>query len=446
MNALKQYIDIYREHAALIDSHSAQMLSRFRAEALSRLETMKLPAMGTDFYPVSNLEKWLGADYGLNLGRRILTANPDDVFRCGVPNLPAWHYYVAADMLMPSSVKSPEEGCMVESFFHASEDNKKLISRGYNSIADIANPLVALNTLLCQDGVYVRITKHTHLSKPLQIVNMLEGTFNMMAVRRLLVEVEEGAEASIVLCDHTMAKQASLLSLQTVEVLMHPQSKLQFYDLEESNGTSIRLSSLYASIEKDAELLIDGITVANGNTRNEYFCNLEGSGATLELLGMAIEDGEKCIDTYSRINHKIGNCRSNELVKYVADDKSNCGFEGLILVDEGAVNTESYQANRNLLGSSEAKVVSRPQLEIYNDDVKCSHGSAIGQLDEQQLFYMLTRGISQQQARLMLKQAFMADVVDSVRLEPLRQRLHVMVERRMNGDSRAACSDCKMNK
>ncbi|MDE6637845.1 MAG: SufD family Fe-S cluster assembly protein, partial [Muribaculaceae bacterium] len=131
----------------------------------------------------------------------------------------------------------------------------------------------------------------------------------------------------------------------------------------------------------------------------------------------------------------------DEVFKYVVDDDAVGSFAGLIYVAEGAMKTEAYQSNRNLVGSDSSKMHSKPQLEIYNDDVKCSHGTAIGQLDEKQLFYMMTRGISEEQARLMLKQAFMSDVIDGISLPPLRDRLKLMVERRFAGEQ-TACSSC----
>ena len=178
----------------------------------------------------------------------------------------------------------------------------------------------------------------------------------------------------------------------------------------------------------------------NGTTRNEFFTRFSGKHARLRMLGMGIEDDRRRLDTYSRISHDVSDCTTDELFKYVVDDEAMGAFAGLIYVAEGASKTEAYQSNRNLVGSETAKMHSKPQLEIYNDDVKCSHGTAIGQLDKNQLFYMMTRGISEDQARLMLKQAFMSDVIDGISLPPLRDRLKLMVERRFAGEKTACAS------
>ncbi len=198
---------------------------------------------------------------------------------------------------------------------------------------------------------------------------------------------------------------------------------LDYYDLEESTEKTSRLSSLYLRQEEGSHVLIDGITLYNGDTRNEYYCRLEGSHADLKLLGMGIEDYSRHLDSYSRIDHIAGDCHTDELFKYVVDDEAVGAFAGLIYVKPGADKTEAYQSNRNIVGSDRARMFSKPQLEIYDDDVKCSHGTAIGQLDEMQVFYMQTRGIPEETAKLLLKQAFMADVIDGVRLPWLKERL-----------------------
>ncbi len=253
--------------------------------------------------------------------------------------------------------------------------------------------------------------------------------------------MEEESEAKVLICDHTQTPGIDFCSVQVIEVMAGKGSRLDFYDLEESTQTTSRLSSLWLSQEEGSEVLLDSMTLYNGTTRNEFFTRFAGRHAKLRMLGMGIEDESRRLDTHSKIAHDVAECTTDELFKYVVDGNAMGAFAGLIYVAEGAVKTEAYQSNRNLVGSETAVMHSKPQLEIYNDDVKCSHGTAIGQLDEQQLFYMMTRGISEEQARLMLKQAFMSDVIDGISLPPLRDRLKLMVERRFAGEQ-TACASC----
>lgn len=176
-------------------------------------------------------------------------------------------------------------------------------------------------------------------------------------------------------------------------------------------------------------------------TRNEYTVDLDGERSALTMAGMVIASGRQVADNSPLVRHHGTRTRSNQMFKYVLDGQSAGSFEGCIRVDEEAKLTEAYQSNRNLIASPDARMHTRPQLEIYCDDVRCSHGATTGQLDAQALFYMRTRGIPEAQARTMLRQAFMADVIDTVPIEGLRDRMRILIERRFNGLS-ASCADC----
>ncbi|MDE6297007.1 MAG: SufD family Fe-S cluster assembly protein, partial [Muribaculaceae bacterium] len=321
------------------------------------------------------------------------------------------------------------------------EKDTQSFGKYYGKAADMSNLIVALDTMLVQDGFYLRIKKGVKLEKPLQLVNILQNGMPLMAVRRMLIIVESGAEAKLLVCDHTQNPDVDFLSLETIEIFVEENASFDFYSLEESTVKTHRISSLYLEQKQESHVVIDGITLYNGESRNEYFCKFKGENASLRLLGMGIEDDDRSISTFSRITHAVPRCKSDELFKYSIDDYAHGSFTGRIYVSPGAVKTEAYQSNRNLVGSNTARMESKPELEIYNDDVKCSHGSATGQLDPMEMFYMRTRGIDEPTARLLLKQAFMADIIDGVRVDVLRDRLHLLVERRFAGAS-SACASC----
>ena len=194
-----------------------------------------------------------------------------------------------------------------------------------------------------------------------------------------------------------------------------------------------------------ANVLVNGITLTNGLTRNNYYVELDGEYAESSLCGMAILDKEQQVDTYTHITHAVPNGTSDELFKNVLNDRAVGAFSGRILVKEGAEKTVANQTNRNLCATREARMYSKPQLEIYADDVKCSHGMSTGQLDENALFYMRSRGIPFEETRMLLSVAFTADVIEHVRLEALKDRLHKLVEKRFRGEL-AKCADCRICK
>ncbi|MBD5420142.1 MAG: Fe-S cluster assembly protein SufD [Bacteroides sp.] len=446
MGALDQYIALWQEHGALIDAKAPEALNRLRPEAASSLIERGLPSPKDEDYRHTDLDRILAPDFGVNVGRVKIDVNPSETFRCDVPMLSTSLFLIVNDAFAETAGcrRMLPEGVDVMSLAAYARSNPGFVSDHYGRLADMANPIVALNTLLCQDGIVIRVRKGVKVEPTIQIVNIFNNSAALLAARRVLIVMEEDAEAKVLVCDHTQSSDVDFCSVQVVEVYAGERSRLDFYDLEESTRRTSRLSSLWLRQEAGSEVLLDAMTLYNGTTRNEFYTSFAGRHARLRMLGMGIEDDSRRLDTYSRIAHDVPDCNTDELFKYTVDDEAMGAFSGLIYVAEGASKTEAFQSNRNLVGSDTAKMHSKPQLEIYNDDVKCSHGTAIGQLDEKQLFYMMTRGISEAQARFMLKQAFMSDVIDGISLAPLRDRLKLMVERRFAGE-KAACASCPVS-
>ena len=445
MNALTQYIELYRQVKDVFDAGSAPVINALRPSALEALEGAKLPAKGTENYEHTDLQALLAPDYGINVERRSLGINPADTFSCHVPNMSTALFFLSGDSFAKThnSHAHLPEGMIVSSLRHAALTHPELVETHYGKIASLENPLVALNTLMAQDGVFIYVPKGVKVERPLQLVSMLRGAVPMMAVRRLLIVIEDGAEACLLCCDHTQDTDREHMNLQTVEIYCGANARFDMYELEESSAHTKRLSSLYVNMGRGANVLLDGITLFNGTTRNEYYARFLDEGGELQILGMGIEDGERCLDNYLLVRHDKPRCKSEELFKYVVDDNATGAFTGRVYVAPGADKTEALQSNRNLVASSQARMFSKPQLEIYADDVKCSHGTAIGQLDPMQIFYMRTRGLSEEDAKTLLRQAFMADVIAPVRLERLRDRLRHLVDMRLDGTATSAsCATC----
>lgn len=443
MSALTQYLELYELNRKLVCNNSVDTLNKFRDEAFDHLSKAGLPDTHQEKYRHTDLNKLLSTDYGINLARVPIDVNPAASFKCDVPNMSTALFFLINDI--PASTQNATHGLPDNIFVGSIKEGVKrypeIVEKYYGSIAKTDNPLTALNTLFAQDGFMLYVPRGVKVEKTLQLVNILQNTAPLMAVRRLLIIIEENASAKLLVCDHTQNPDTDFLSLQTIEIIAEQGSHFDFYDLEESTPRTNRLSTLYVKQQRDSNVLVNGITLYNGYSRNEYLCDLDEENAHLELLGMGIEDDKRVLDTQSAINHNAPHCHSNELFKYVADDEARAIFSGRIYVAPGAVGTEAYQSNRNILGNDTAHIFTNPELEIYNDDVKCSHGAAIGQLDENQIFYMRTRGIDLDAAKLLLKQAFMADVIGGIRVPALAERLRILVEHRFMG-SDSSCNSC----
>lgn len=446
MNALQQYIDLYHEHRTLVDGHAPEALNALRPAALAALEGVRLPRKGAEDYEATDLEAVFATDYGVNLNRLPFDIDPAESLRCDVPNLSTCLLHTFNDVPHISDLARRNlAGAEVMTLAEAATRRPDVLKAHLGRLSSKGDATAALNSLLAQDGLLVYVPAGITASKPIQLLNILSAARPTMAVRRLLVVAEADAHVRLLACDHTQGGGVQCLNLQVVEVVAGPRATVDYYDMEESGADTRRVSTIFVEQHEGSEVLIDGITLTNGLTRNNYHIEVGGQHASTQLLGMTIASGKQHVDTRSFVSHNVGHCTSNQMFKYVLSDQAVGAFAGKVLIKEGCPRVEAYQGNRNLCASSEAKMYTKPQLEIYTDDVKASHGTTIGQLDQEAMFYMRTRGVPEDEARRLLMQAFMADVIDGVRLDVLRDRLHHLVEKRFDG-TLAACEGCAICK
>ncbi len=447
MRAEQQYIDLFTRYEDLVSKHSAAVMNAPRAEAFANFERMGFPSVKSEDYKYTDVEQAFAPDYGVNINRLAIPVNPYDVFRCDVPNLSTSLYFVVNDSFYEKMMPKAHlpEGVYAGGLKRFAEEYPEVAARYYGKVAQSSHDgLIALNTMLAQDGFVLYVPEGITLERPIQLINILRSDVDTMANRRVLVIMEPRSMAKLLVCDHSI-DDVKFLATQVVEVFAGEGAYFDYYDLEESSVSTTRFASVHVKQEAMSNVLINGITLNNGLTRNNYYIELCGEHAETALCGLSVADREQHVDTYSLITHAVPNCTSNELFKYILNDRAVGAFSGRILVKEGAENTTAYQANRNLCATREARMYSKPQLEIYADDVKCSHGMTTGQLDENALFYMRSRGIPLNEARMMLSVAFTADVIDCVRLDVLKDRLHKLVEKRFRGEL-ARCADCHICK
>lgn len=447
MKAEQQYIDLFSQCEDLICRKSVPVLNALRAEAFAHFERLGFPSLQGEDYKYTDVAKAFAPDYGLNLNRLDIPVNPYDVFRCDVPNLSTSLYFVVNDVFYNKELPKAHlpEGVYAGGLMEFARLYPEIAARYYGHGASMEdNALVALNTMLAQDGFVFYVPRGVVVERPVQLVNIFRSDVDTMANRRLLFIVEEDAEAKLLVCDHSI-DDVKFLANQVVEIFAGENAHVDYYDLEESSASTSRFSSLYVRQEGNSNVVVNGVTLTNGLTRNNYHVSLDGEGATLTLSGMSVLDGEQQLDTYSLVSHNVPRCTCNELFKNVLNDHAVGAFSGRILVKEGAEKTSAYQTNRNLCATRECRMYSKPQLEIYADDVKCSHGMTTGQLDDAALFYMQSRGIPREEARMLLSVAFTADVIEQIRLDALRDRLHRLVEKRFRGEL-AKCEGCRICK
>ncbi len=444
MNSEQQYIDFFQTYKQQINKPCAEEINILRDKAFETFKEKGFPVYESEEYQHTNISALLEPDYGININNVAISVNPYDVFRCDVPNLSTCLFFLVNERFYPniqSKEKLPEQ-VYSGSLNEFATKYPDIFSKYYGKQADIeTDGLTAFNTMFAQDGYVLYVPKNTIVDKPIQLINVLKGNIDSLVNRRLLIIVESGAQAKLLVCDHTIDEEPKFAVTQVTEVFVEENAVFDLYELEESSANTIRITSNYTKQSAGSNVMLNGITLTNGNTRNNYNVSLEGEHCESHLYGMVIADEEQRVDNHTNIEHKVSNCQSNELFKYVLDNKAIGAFSGRIVVCKDAQKTQAYQNNRNLCISRESRMFAKPQLEIYADDVKCSHGLTTGQLDESALFYMRSRGIPEAEARMLLKFAFANDVIEGIRLEPLKDRLRLLIEKRFRGEL-AKCRGC----
>ena len=445
MSAEKQYIDLYRQASGMICGHSSDVMNAVRDRAFDDFQRLGFPSKKVERYKYTDMAALFEPDYGLNLNRLDIPVNPYDVFHCDVPNLSTSLYFVVNDAFYDKMLPKTQlpEGVIIGSLSAAAAERPELVAKYYAKIARTEkDAATALNTMLAQDGLLVYVPKNVKVDRTVQVINILRSDVDLMVNRRVLIIVEEGAEIKLLFCDHA-ADDRRFLSTQVIEAFVGDNAALDLYCLEETHAKNVRVSNLYIEQQANSRVNHNIITLHNGVTRNRTDLALVGEGAECRLNGCVIADKQQHVDNNTLIDHKVPHCTSNQLYKYVLDGEATGAFAGRVLVRHGAQKTSSEMRNQNICATNKARMYTQPMLEIYADDVKCAHGSTVGQLNDAALFYMRQRGISLKEAKLLLEFAFVNEVVDSIQLEPLRDRLHHLVEKRFRGELNK-CEGCRL--
>lgn len=447
MSSEKQYIELYTQARDMLNAHSSAVMNAVRDTAFEDFKRQGFPSRKVERYKYTSMDKLFAPDYGVNVNRVEFPVNPYSVFSCDVPNLSTSLYFVVNDSFYKKALPKVglPEGVEVMSLKDAAEERPDLIARYYGQIAKTSEDAVtALNTMLAEDGLFIHVGKNVKVDRAIQVVNILRSDVDLMVNRRVLIVMDEGAEAKLLFCDDS-ADDRNFLGTQVIEAYVGENASLDLYCLEETHDKNTRVSNVYIEQQANSRVNHNVITLRNGITRNRLDLVFKGEGAECWCNGCVIADKSQHVDNNTLIDHQVGHCDSHELYKYVVDDDAIGAFAGRVLVRHDSQKTTSDERNQNLVMTKRARMYTQPMLEIYADDVKCSHGSTVGQLNDAAMFYMQQRGIDEHEAKLLLEFAFIGEVIDQIKLEPLRDRLHQLVEKRFRGEL-GKCSNCKICK
>ena len=405
-------------------------------------------------FPHSALEHWRGTDLTKALGHEYhALPNPpssdlniDSIFKCNVPHfetllvaqLNGWF----ADR--KNLVQVFPNGMIIASLSEAFSQFPDLISAHFGKYADgSTESFTALNTALAQDGIFIYVPDNLTVEQTIQMVSITDYKENLFLNTRNLVVLGENSHLRLVQCDDSINHDVSFINTVT-EVRIGRNASLDHYKLQNKDDHTTLINSMYIHQEAGSSLSTNAISLNGGLIRNLTHIALQGSHSSADVYGLYLMDRNQHVDNQVYIEHIAPGCESHELFKGVLDDHASGVFNGHIKVHHDAQQTNAFQTNKNILLTDKASIDTKPFLEIYADDVKCSHGATIGQLDAEALFYIRSRGISEANAKILLMYAFAAEVINKISIPELRLRMDDMVKKRLRGEL-SQCEQCVLN-
>ena len=320
-----------------------------------------------------------------------------------------------------SNLQNLPKGLTICSLVDAVTSNSAVFEKHYAQYADVhADPFIALNTAMTKDGVFIHIAKNVIIEKPIHVIHISTASKSTIIHPRNLIVVDENAQAKIIESFETVDSKAKTFSNAVTEIVVDKHAILDHYKIQDENELGYLMNTTQVIQKKQSVFSTHTFTLSGSLVRNNLTLVLDDEHIESHLNGLYLTAGNQVVDNHTVVDHRKPNCNSNELYKGIIDGKSTATFNGKIFVRKDAQKTNAFQSNRNILLSEDATINTKPQLEIYADDVKCSHGTTTGKLDEEKIFYLRARGIGTINAKKLLMHAFASEVVNTIKIEALR--------------------------
>jgi Fe-S cluster assembly protein SufD len=442
----EEFLKLFKEHQSSLNEGFPDFFRKETDKAIAAFAELGIPSKKSEKYKYADLNGLFSGDIQKLVQPRNISFQLDDIFSCDIPELDAdphivlngWYY----DRENP--LRKLDNGVIIGSFAAAVKQYPELVETHFSLHGGYpGDGLHALGAAFSRDGFFMYIPRGVVMEKPVQLINIMMSDSDLVSYHRSLVIAEENSQAKLVICDHTLSAH-KFISNSILEVHGGENSVVDLVKMQNEHNMASQLSHIYIHQEQGSNVSSNTVSLHGGFIRNNLYVHINGEGCESNAYGLYLTDRGQYIDNFVFMDHAHPHCNSNQLFKGVLDDQARGAFNGQIMVRRDAQKTNAYQSNNNILLTDDAKMYSRPQLEIYADDVKCSHGSTVGQLDESAMFYLRSRGIPKREARLMLMYAFAHDIVSKIGIEPLRERVDHLVHMRLRGEL-SRCNSCPMH-
>jgi Fe-S cluster assembly protein SufD len=420
------YISKFTELEAKLSEMAPSWVHDIRKSAIDRFAEQGFPTTKNEQWRFTRVRPLLRHDFEPVLGYEqdgLPTRKLDElcIEDTGCRRVTFVNGHFAADL---SDLGTLPKRVRIESLKKALKTDPERVQRYLSKYADTGkNPFVALNTAHLIDGTFVYLPKDMRIEEPIHLLHVTHSNSKpIVSHPRTLIVAEENTRASIVE-SYIGCDTATYFTNPVTEIIVMDRAEIDHCKLQKESAAAYHMGTLQVHLRRDSRFKTDFISIGGTLVRNDVNAVLDDEGIECTVNGLYLAKGHQHIDNHTLIEHAKPHCTSHELFKGILGDRAKAVFNGRIHVHADAQKTDARQTNRCILLSDDAQINTNPQLEIYADDVKCMHGAAVGQIDETAVFYLRSRGIENSVARQMLIEAFAAEVLEGVKIEPVRERL-----------------------
>ena len=407
-------------------------IHEIRTEAFQNFEKLGFPSKKLEAWKYTSLNSILKEDYSIfpNKEKSISLAEVKKYFIHDIDTYKIVFIDGKYSSFLSETTHDNIDVCLMSSALTKTK-YKPVIENYFNKIAQQDN-LTSLNTAFSKEGAYIHIPKNTEVEKPIQIINFTTGeeSATMLQPRNLIV-VDQNAHVQIIERHQSLTNNSVLTNVVT-EVFADRHSTVDFYKIQNDHIEASLVDNTFVEQQSNSVVSVHTFSFGGNITRNNLNFFQKGEHIDSILKGITIIEGKQHVDHHTLVHHIEPNCESHQDYKGIYDERSSGVFNGKVIVEKEAQKTNAYQKNNNILMNNKSTINAKPQLEIFADDVKCSHGCTIGQLDEQALFYMQQRGIPKKEAKALLMYAFANTVLESVKIPEVKERITKLIATKLN--------------
>ena len=403
-----------------------------RAQALKIFEEKGFPSKKDELWKYTSLDALIHKDYSL-FPKSEASIELKDVKKYFLYDTDTYKVIFIDGVYNPFLSNTTHDGldvCLMSAAL-SKPKYREIINSYFNKIAPLDESLTALNTSYAKEGAFIYIPKKTVAEKPIEIIHFSSGEQDSLWLQpRNLIVIDKNSQVQIIE-RHQSLKQHSVVTNSVTEIYVHEEAFVDYYKLQNDLTTASLIDNTYIQQEKNSHASVHTFSLGGKLIRNNLRYFHKGEHILSTLKGVTILEGKQHVDHSTLVHHSQPNCESHQDYKGIFSERSEGIFNGQILVDKIAQKTNAFQQNNNVLLDDKATVNSKPQLEIFADDVKCSHGCTIGQMDEEALFYLRSRGIPKKEAKALMTYAFANNVLESVQLPSLKKRINGQIARKL---------------